>query len=207
MRVNTLRVIAVALIFVLFDVSAGGYRLLPDILGLAVLFFCAVLMTDGAKRFARTAVVAAVMIFLEVVRLFELAEAVPLAGFLGLLYVFLKVLLVITAADGAGQFGQLHGQEDIARLCDVTGHVYALTFVFSALSMWLTDLAAMFALINIIISVFVAVMFFYFFNIVIVPVQQPFDPAPEVIPESGEEGEGTEGAEEKETESVGAETP
>ena len=186
MRVNMLRVIAVAMAVTLLDVSLFGYQLLPDVAGLAVLFFCAVLMTDQAKRFARAAVVAAVMLFLEVVRIFNLTVAAPVVGFLGLLYMFLTVLLVITVADGVGQFGQLHGQENIAKLSDVTGHIYAATFIFSVLAVWFSELSSVFGLLNIMISLFVIIMFLYFYSAVYVTVQPPYDP-PAMTAAEGEE--------------------
>ena len=187
MRVNMLRVIAIAMAITLIDVNLFGYQFLPDVAGLSVLFFCAVLMTDRAGRFARAAVVSAVMLFLEVVRIFQLTVAAPVVNFLNLLYMFLTVLLVITVADGVGQFGQLHGQENLSNLCDVTGHVYAVTFVFSMLAVWFSELSSVFSLLNIMISVFVIVMFLYFYSVVHVTVQPPYDPPPMTAIEDGEE--------------------
>jgi hypothetical protein len=210
LRVNTLRVIAVALAVVLLYANIYGFAMEPDVvgltnvIGLGVLFFCAVLMTDRAGRFVRTAVVAAVMIFVEAIRLFNLTEAASVVGFFNLLYLFLSVLLVITAADGIGQFSQLHGQESIARSCDVTGHVFALTFVFNVLGMWLDSLSSVFALINLVITGFVIIMFIYFFSAVIVPVEQPYDMPPD-LPDDDTEEEMSEGDEEDAEAAVGAE--
>lgn len=176
MRVKTFRTIAIALIFVLLDAPVLGYNLLPDIIGLPFIFICAVMMTDRAGRFARTAVVSAFMSFLEIIRIFKLTESEPVLNFLTLLYLFLTVLLVITVADGIAQFSLIQGQTDIANFCDMTGHIYALTFIFSAFSMWFTALSNIFSLINLIISIFALVMFTYFYSAIHVIAQQQFDP-------------------------------
>ncbi|MDR0325743.1 MAG: hypothetical protein LBI19_06595 [Oscillospiraceae bacterium] len=221
MRVNALRMIAIALGVVLIDIDLYGYQLLPDVAGLAVLLFIAILMLDRAGRFARMAVVTAVMGFLEVIRIFSLTDSLSVISFFGLLYLFLKVLLVITAADSVGQYGQLQGYERVPRLCDVTGHVYALTFLFSALAMWLDSLSRIFALVNTGISLLVIVMFLYFYSIVVIDVQKPFDPPAAIMddgegPEIGDAEAGEEAGEEtgnepgaeagQEAEAVGAET-
>jgi hypothetical protein len=203
MRVNSLRVIAVALIIVLIYVMFYGFELKPDIAGLlnvaglSLIFFCSILMTEKAGRFARTAVVVAVMIFLEVVRVFRLTEAESIIFVFGLLYMFLTVLLVITAADAVSQFGQLHGYGHIAGMCDATGHIYAVTFVLTVLSMWFEALSSVFLLINGLITLFAVAMFIYFYNTIYVVVQEQFDPPPEVL-EDEEDEEGEEDGEEEE---------
>jgi hypothetical protein len=154
------------------NINIGGYEFLPDLVGLTLLFVCAVLFTDRAARFARTAVVAAVMVFLEVVRLFNLAEADSLIMVFGMLYLFLQVLLVITAADGVAQFSQLQGQESISRLCDLTGHIYALTFVCAILGGWFGDLAMVLNLVSYLITAFVIIMFLYFYTVVLTPLEE-----------------------------------
>jgi hypothetical protein len=191
MRVNTLRVIAIAMGLVLIDVNLFDYRLLPDFIGLGILLFCAVLMTDRAGRFARTAVVTALMLFMEVIRVFNLVEAASVVNIFSLVYLFLTVLLVITAADGIGQFGQLQGHENIPKMCDVTGHIYAATFVFGLLGMWFESMAKVFYAVNLIITVFVLIMFVYFYTAIYVAVQEPFDPPPELA-DGGEEAEAEE---------------
>jgi len=198
LRVNILRVIAIAMGLVLIDVNLFEFQLLPDFIGLGILLFCAVLMTDRAGRFVRTAVVAALMLFLEVIRVFNLADAEPIVNIFSLVYLFLTVLLVITAADGVGQFGQLQGHENIPKMCDVTGHVYAVTFVLSLLGMWFESLTRVFFAVHIVITVFVLIMFVYFYSAIYVAVQEPFDPPPDLA-NGGEEAEA-----EEEAETVGA---
>lgn len=189
MRVSIIRVIAIALGIVLVDIRIGAYEVLPDIVGLTLLFFCAVYFTDRAGRFARTAVVSAVMIFLEVVRLFSMVEAgSAIAVLLGFLYAFLQVILVITAADGIAQFSQFQGLQDISRICDIAGHVYALTFIFKMLGLWLPDLAMVLLLAHYLITIFVVSMFLYFYLAVHTPIDEadlPF--AGLVMPEGMEE--------------------
>ncbi|MDR0293738.1 MAG: hypothetical protein LBH95_06260 [Oscillospiraceae bacterium] len=201
MRVNTLRVMTVALAVVLINVNLSGYEFLPDIVGLALFFFCAVLMTDRAGRFARAAVVSAVMLFLEAVRLLKLTEA-PLAGFLNLLYMFMTVLLVITAADGVGQFGLLNGNGGIDRRCDMTGHVFALTFPLSALAMWFPATARVLGLVNLLISIFVLLMFASFYSTIYATVQ----PRGEILMDTEGSG-GEEDAAEEDGELSGEEEP
>jgi hypothetical protein len=197
LRVSILRVLAIALGLVLVDVNIFGYEIIPDLIGLTLLFFCAVLFTDRAGRFARTAVVAALMVFIEVVRVFSLAEADGVVMVLSLLYTFLHVLLVITAADGVAQFSQLQGDDRVPRLCDLTGHVYALTFVCVILGGWFADLTMILNLIYYIITGFTVVMFVYFYSAVHTPLQDhelPFFDAWQ----SGEGMEDLEGVEEAE---------
>jgi preprotein translocase subunit SecY len=189
MRVNMLRVIAIALIIVLVDIELFEIQWVPDLLGLVILFFCAVLYVDKAGRFARTAVVAAAMAFLEVVRLFNLAESAPVINILNVLYIFLTVLLVITTADGVGQFCQLQGRDDVAKRCDTTGHVYSLTFVFWALSAWFEPLSRVFWLLNLLVTVFTLVMFAYFYTTTYVAVQEQFETPPDALDEEEEDAE------------------
>ncbi|MCL2004363.1 MAG: hypothetical protein FWG72_10265 [Oscillospiraceae bacterium] len=189
MRIKMLRVVAIALFFVLIDVELFNAELVPDLIGLAILFFCAVLYTDRAGRFARTAVVAAVMAFLEVARLFSLTDSDAVINVLNLFYMFLTVLLVITTADGVGQYCQLQGREDIAKRCDATGHIYALTFVFWAVSVWFEPLASMLWLLNLLITVFTLVMFVYFYSATYVAVQEQYEPPPDALDEDEEEAE------------------
>jgi hypothetical protein len=183
-----LRVIAIALIIVLIDVELFGIQWVPDLPGLVILFFCAVLYADKAGRFARTAVVAAAMIFLEAVRLFSLTESEPVINILNIFYIFLTILLVITAADGVGQFCQLHGRDDVARRCDATGHIYALTFVFWALSVWFEPLSGVFWLINLLITVFTLAMFLYFYSTTYAAVQEQYEAPPDALEEDAEDG-------------------
>jgi hypothetical protein len=194
MRVNMLRVIAIALIFVLVDVDLFGYQVIPDVIGLVVLFFCSVLFSDKAGRFARTAVVAAVMLFLEAIRIFGLTGNELVMDVLGNFYVFLKVLLVITAADGVAQFCQLQGREDIAKRCDATGHIYALTFVFWVFSVWFEPLTGILRLLSLLVTVLTLVMFIYFYSATYVVVQEQYDAPPEA-PDEDEESEDAEGDE------------
>lgn len=196
MRVNMLRVIAIALIIVLVDVELFDIQWIPDLLGLVVLFFCAVLYTDKAGRFARAAVVAAVMGFLEVVRLFNLTENDAIISILNIFYVFLTVLLVITLADSVGQFCQLQGRDDIARRCDATGHVYALTFITWALAEWFEPLRGILLLIGWLITAFTLIMFIYFYSATYVAVQEQYEPPPDVLDEDedGEEAEKEDGS-------------
>jgi hypothetical protein len=191
-----LRVIAIALIIVLVDVELFDIQWIPDLLGLVVLFFCAVLYTDKAGRFARAAVVAAVMGFLEVVRLFNLTENDAIISILNIFYVFLTVLLVITLADSVGQFCQLQGRDDIARRCDATGHVYALTFITWALAEWFEPLRGILLLIGWLITAFTLIMFIYFYSATYVAVQEQYEPPPDVLDEDedGEEAEKEDGS-------------
>jgi hypothetical protein len=189
MRVNMLRVVAIALIIVLIDVNLLGLELIPDVLGLAILFFVAVLYTDRAGRFVRTAVVAAVMGFFEVIRLFNLTGSGSIISVLNVFYMFLTVLLVITTADSVGQFCQLQGREDIAKRCDATGHVFALTFVFWVLSVWFEPLANIFWLINLLITIFTLIMFIHFYTSTYVAVQEQYEPPPDAMEEEEEEEE------------------
>jgi hypothetical protein len=184
---------------VLVNLNIGRYEVLPDILGLTVLFFCAVLFTDRAGRFARPAVVSAVMVFLEVVRLFALAGSDMVTLVISMLYAFLQVVLVITLADGVAQFAQLQGDDRTPRLCDVTGHIYALTFVFSIITLggWFTELHMIFNLAYHLITAYTVIMFLYFYTSVHIPLQEHELPFFEYRgPDTEEEGmEGLDGIE------------
>lgn len=187
MRVGILKVLAIALTIVLVDIKIAGYEILPDIVGLPLLFFCAVLFVDRAGRFARTATVAALMVFLETVRLLGLAEAEAVVAVFAVVYVFLKVLLVITAADGVAQFCQFQGEGRVPRLCDMTGHVYALTFVCWICGGWFSDLSAVLTFTHYIITVFTLIMFFYFHAAILVAAPKGDLLFPEVEEEPEEE--------------------
>jgi hypothetical protein len=181
---------------VLVNLNIGRYEIIPDIIGLVLLFFCSVLFTDRAGRFARTAVVAVVMAFLEVVRLFSLVEADIIITALSMMYAFLQVILVITVADGIAQFSQLQGNDRVPRLCDFTGHLYALTFVCTILGGWLYDLRMVFSLIYYLITVYAVIMFFYFYCAVHTPLAEHELPFFEYRGPDIEEGmEGAEGLE------------
>ncbi|MDR1668618.1 MAG: hypothetical protein LBR76_01495 [Oscillospiraceae bacterium] len=167
MRVKTLRTIAIALIFVLIDIPPLGKFQPPDLIGLVLIFICSVMMTDRAGRFARSAAISAAMMFLEVVRIFGFAGSEAVSSFLSLLYLFLTAFLVITLADGVSQFSASQGLPQIASLCDTTGHVYTLAFVSLAAAQWFPSLEMILWLASVLISIFVIIMFIYFYSAVV----------------------------------------
>lgn len=179
MRVKTLRTIAIALIFVLIDIPPLGiYQ--PDAIGLLLIFICSVMMTDRAGRFARSAAVSAAMLFLEAAKLFQLSGSDTVSTFINLLYLFLTALLVITLTDAVAQFSAAQGLPQIARLCDTTGHVYALAFVASVAAQWFPSLQMILWLACLVISVFVIIMFIYFYSAVVTVYQpEPADGEPD----------------------------
>ncbi len=172
MRVKTLRTFAIALIFVLIDIPPLGIYQPPDVVGLVMILVCSVMMTDRAHRFARPAAISAAMLFLEVTRIFHLAGSNAVSSLLDLLYMFLTALLVITLADGVSQFSASQGLPQIASLCDTTGHIFALSFVASVMAKWFPSLEMVLWLASVLISVFVIIMFIYFYSSVIT-VYQP----------------------------------
>jgi hypothetical protein len=152
--------------FVLIDIPRLGNWQPPDMVGLILILVCSVLLIDKATRFTRPAAIAAAMLFLEIVRIFRLAGTDAVSSLLDLVYLFLTALLVITLADGVAQFSAGQGHPQIPSLCDTTGHVYALAFVASVAGWWFPSLSNILWLAGLLISLFVIVMFVYFYSAV-----------------------------------------
>ncbi|MCL2082750.1 MAG: hypothetical protein FWH04_05915 [Oscillospiraceae bacterium] len=133
MRIKTIRTLLIGLVFTLIDIPLNPSLfiiddLLYDLVGLGIIIYSSVFLFNHTKLFARPIIAASAMIFLEVVRIFDLVSVEMTANFLLMLYLCLKALLVILITLAIARVCTKLEYPNYSTLSEKLGYIYAIVF-------------------------------------------------------------------------------